>query len=629
MANNRTVAWGIFFLALALRLVYLLQVRHTPVLDFLYIDSDYYHSWAVSIAHGDILGGKQVFYSAPFYAYFLALIYFIFGIHTLPVLLIQILIGSLSCLLIFRIAEQYFDARTAVFAGVIAALYPVFIFYDAILLKANLMVFFLLLFVLLYTKGGMRNVFFAGVCIGINSLMRPTIFLILPLLVGYEFVKHRDELLKKAALLAAGIVITVFPVALRNRVVGGEWVMTVASGGMNFWTGNNSTANGAYVGAPFITSEEMQYEREDFVNEASRRAGKQLTIKESSAFWYREGLAFITANPERFLKLLYRKFVAYWHDIELPSDINYYMARDYATVLSSNPLTFGFIAPLAVLGIMLCRRWTQAHFILLAFAGTNLLQCLVFFNSSQYRFPAVPVYILFAAFFLSECVRHYKAHNTRALALALAAVPLLMFTNYRDHLLSQIAGTRVSYLNAASYYMRYHDYAKAEEMLRKCLEIDPDYALGHEKYALLLQATGRTEEARQYVDRAIQLTAATGDTRAIRSMSEIQQAGVLYSQKKYGEALALFQDILKQHPENAKELENNIGLCYVKLGDNLAAETYFLSALRRDPAYDKAYYNMGMLCMKKGDAVKAREYFSKAVAANPANAKAKQRLGQL
>ncbi|MGA2090492.1 MAG: tetratricopeptide repeat protein [Endomicrobiales bacterium] len=620
------VSLGIFLCALVVRLLYILQVRHTPVLDFLYIDSAYYHAWATAIAHGDILGGTQIFVMAPFYAYFLALIYRIVGNQYITVLFIQIVIGSLSCVLLARIAQKYFDNRTAVIAGLIGAVYPIFIFYDAVLLKENLMIFFLLVFIVLYTKGSSRALLASGICIGINALMRPTIFLALPLLIGYDFVKHREHMLKNAVLLAAGVFIVVFPVALRNRMVGGEWVVTVASGGMNFWTGNNLEATGAYVGAPFITSEEPQFEQEDFRREASKLSGRSLSADQTSDFWYHEGIHFIVNNPSKYMWLLWRKFVAFWHDTELPSDINFYLARDYSTILNNNPLTFGVIVPFSVIGMILARKKVPLNYLLLTLVGTNLLASLIFFNSSRYRLPVVPIFILYAAYALARCIDFITTENYRSFTLLFIAVPVFVFCNYHDRFLSRFASTRVSYLNAASYYMRSGANDKAEMMLKKCLEIDPQYPLAYQKYAQLLAATGRKEEAATFMGRALHYASVSGDKRAFKSMPELEQAYLLFSHKKYTEALSLFREIRTQHPEMKKVLDNNIGLCYLKLGDYLSAEQSYVSAIEIDPAYDTAYYNLGILYRKKGDRATAKEYFKKALKANPANEKAKLRL---
>ena len=69
----------IFLAALAVRLIYFFQVKaNFPGWDSPTIDPLYHDLWARQIASGDLLGSGP-FFRAPFYAYFLGLIYTIFG----------------------------------------------------------------------------------------------------------------------------------------------------------------------------------------------------------------------------------------------------------------------------------------------------------------------------------------------------------------------------------------------------------------------------------------------------------------------------------------------------------------------------------------------------------------------
>jgi len=72
------VAWKqpaiVFVIALAVRLVHLWQMREAPFFSVLLGDSRGYDEWARRIAAGEWLG-TDVFYQAPLYPYFLAVIY--------------------------------------------------------------------------------------------------------------------------------------------------------------------------------------------------------------------------------------------------------------------------------------------------------------------------------------------------------------------------------------------------------------------------------------------------------------------------------------------------------------------------------------------------------------------------
>src|SRR5438093_9886183 len=87
--------FGVWVVAAALRCVYLWQIHHAPFFDLRLGDGEAYHLWARRIADGDWLG-EGVFYQAPLYPYFLALIYRVLGESVAAVRLIQAFIGAAS-----------------------------------------------------------------------------------------------------------------------------------------------------------------------------------------------------------------------------------------------------------------------------------------------------------------------------------------------------------------------------------------------------------------------------------------------------------------------------------------------------------------------------------------------------
>ena len=85
----------VFLLALGVRAVFLFQWMHLPYLGSPCGDSWAYEKWAL-----EILGGQLVryaaFYQSPFYPYFLAGFYKIFGHHPSGVLWLQGLADSVT-----------------------------------------------------------------------------------------------------------------------------------------------------------------------------------------------------------------------------------------------------------------------------------------------------------------------------------------------------------------------------------------------------------------------------------------------------------------------------------------------------------------------------------------------------
>jgi hypothetical protein len=83
----------IFLVALSVRLLHVWQIRRTPFFDVLMGDAGGYDQWAQRLAAGDWIG-KDVFYQAPLYPYFLGVLYALFDRDLLIVRIVQAVIGS-------------------------------------------------------------------------------------------------------------------------------------------------------------------------------------------------------------------------------------------------------------------------------------------------------------------------------------------------------------------------------------------------------------------------------------------------------------------------------------------------------------------------------------------------------
>ena len=145
-------ALAIFAVALIVRLVHVWQIRRSPFFALLMGDSRGYDEWARRIAAGDWFG-TEVFYQAPLYPYVLGVIYAAAGRHLLLVRLVQAVIGSASCALLALAAAGLFATRAhpehgrraGIAAGVMLALYAPAIFFDGLIQKSVLDVFFVCL----------------------------------------------------------------------------------------------------------------------------------------------------------------------------------------------------------------------------------------------------------------------------------------------------------------------------------------------------------------------------------------------------------------------------------------------------------------------------------------------------
>ncbi len=132
----------IFLVAFAVRLLHVWQLRDTPYFETLLGDANGYDQWAQRLAAGDWIG-TDVFYQAPLYPYFLGVIYSLVGRDLLIVRLIQALIGSGSCVLLGLAGTRLFSRPVGLTAGLGLALWAPAIFFDSLLQKAVLDMFFM------------------------------------------------------------------------------------------------------------------------------------------------------------------------------------------------------------------------------------------------------------------------------------------------------------------------------------------------------------------------------------------------------------------------------------------------------------------------------------------------------
>ena len=130
----------IFGLALAVRVFYLWEIRDTPLVEVLLIDSETYDRLARLILQR-AFHGEEVYSMNIVYPYFLAAIFAVAKGSLWAVLGVQALLDSLTCVLTYGIGARLFDRRVGLLAGVVLAAYGPMVFYSGALLTPTLITF--------------------------------------------------------------------------------------------------------------------------------------------------------------------------------------------------------------------------------------------------------------------------------------------------------------------------------------------------------------------------------------------------------------------------------------------------------------------------------------------------------
>jgi len=530
----------IALIALAVRVAYIVEVRANPLMTTTTGDPQVYDLRALEIAGGQWAPNDVFFHSSPVYPYILGIIYAIFGQSYGAVRIIQSLFGVGSCLLLFAIARGLFGPKQGLIAGVIAALYAPFIFFDAEILMITYVIFFGLLSVWLLLRyqaqGRLRLALAAGAAIGVSALGKPNMLLFAPVAALWIWWALRGtdrahEILRAASLLIVGTTLLIAPMTIMNAVVADDFVLTSSNGGINFWIGNNHSADGT-----FLVPQNMRTDLSAQSKMAAEVAvGHELKPSGVSSYWFGEGMKFVTSQPGAALKLLGRKLLLFWNAYEIPNhyDINYF--RQTSKVLGLDPFVFAWIVPLGFLGMYVSRRSWRKYALLYAFGLAYLVSLMPFFVTSRYRLPVVPVMIVFCAhalWWIWERVRMRVKSGwavpavVLVVALVIVNLPLVDFSLGPQYaIIGQVYRDAGNYEEAARYYrlaidespefdlaynslgsvlIRLGRQYEAERVLLKALEINPHLASAHSNLGLAYMQTDRTELAKESLLRATQ-----------------------------------------------------------------------------------------------------------------------------
>jgi 4-amino-4-deoxy-L-arabinose transferase-like glycosyltransferase len=411
---------GVVVLATVLRVAHVLALRDSPWFAHLVVDPEYYDAWARQIAAGDWLGARA-FYMDPLYPYVLAGLYRVVGHDLLLARLLNVGFSAGTCLLVARLGRQIGGRAVGGLAALGFALYAPELFYVGEIDKTSLS---LLLGAAALTLGldhTPRARFAAGAAMAAAALTRANFLLFVPLGVLALLLEPgtRQARLRRAAVFAAGAMLVLSPVAWRNHHVSGAWVLTTTQAGQNFYTGNNpSNPYGAYGAVPFVRPN-PHFEEVDFRTAAEAKIGRPMSPQEVSAFWFREGLAHLAAEPAFAARAFGRKLVLFWNDFEISDNQDQYLLERFSWVLRLPLLDFGMVAPLALLGAVSGFRRHRRVRLLVGFVVVYWASLVVFFLFSRYRLPVVLALLPLAALGVSEAVTRLRARRGLVPAAAL------------------------------------------------------------------------------------------------------------------------------------------------------------------------------------------------------------------
>jgi len=646
--DRRTWA-GVLALALAVRCTYLGELHRSLLFTTPLGDARAYLDWARTIAAGDWLG-RDVFYQAPLYPYFLAAVLKLTGSETWGPRLVQALGGALACVLLGRAGERFFRPAVGLAAGIGLALYGPAVYFDALIQKPALdgLLLCALLFVLSGAASplGLGRAFGAGVLLGLLGLSRenalvlvPVVALWLATLTGAAATARRGL---GVGALALGVAFVLAPVGARNAALGGRFLLTTAQLGPNLWIGNHPGASGRYE--PLRPGRgSARYEREDARSLAEAAVGHALTPAEVSDYWRDRAVAFARESPGEWLRQLGTKWLLTWNARELPDTegIEAYAEQSRLLRLLVWPLHFGVLAPLALVGAIAERRGWRRLWLLPAMALALAAGVALFYVFARYRYPLVPVLMPLAAAGALALYASLRARAWRAAApLALAGVAGALAVNWP---LARAESPGLTHYGAGAALLDAGRFADARTELERAIADLPDFAPAHARLGDVLRKSGEPARALASYERALALDPQLADAHsgrgiALEALGRADEAAAEYQRAlaldpnhpdannnlanqllragQLQQALVLYARACAARPDDP-DLAANLGAALAQAGERDAALRMFDAALRLDPRHAPAQLNRALTLAALGRRDEARAALQELLAQQP------------
>ena len=380
-----------------------------------------------------------------------------------------------------------------------------------------------------------------------------------------------------------GTALVIAPGFLHNLVVAKDPTLISYNGGLNLYLGNNPKADGTWQPSyPLVQTGSVTIET--LKRNSLIRDSVVMKPSESSSYWTRRALAFVKANPGKFLGLVVRKKLLFLNNYEIPNNYYFDLARSRSLLLKLAFLPFGLILALGLAGMILriaegvlrkadsgtrLAEWGFYLFFLVYLAASLLI-----FTVSRLREPLAPLLIVFGSYFAFEAYRNWRKPKIAVLvvlALAILVVSFLPLVNRGQYAIE-------GHVQAGNIYLAAGVPAAARDEYALAAKLEPGNLLA--TYGLFNAAA------------------------KLKSRVDAERySGELYR--------------LSRNPADSVYAFLSTGLLGTMTGDFARARDYYLRALEYDPDNFDTHYLLALVYYTLKDLPDARDQIEQALSLNP------------
>ncbi len=474
--------------AIAVRVIYLWQISRDPGFQVPMVDEKWHWLWAQDILHKSFWG-EGSYFRAPLYPYFLAALALITNSSILWSKILQVLLCGGTAVFLYRLSEHLFNRKTAIVAGFIYAFYGTLVFYEAMFLIPAIFLFLVVWGIYRLLVHQDRQEWYVplitGIVLGLAALARPNILLTVPFLMLWMYFSSNltTGLLSRSRrplILLLGVVLTVLPVTIRNKIVTGDYILISSQGGINLYLGNNPDADGLTMLMPEVQlNEAVSWDQFGEVTRAAaeREAMHPLSDAQESSFWSTKAVKFIVHNPGKFLDLIWRKTVYLLDGFENSDNADIYYQRNRSSLFSVLVwhkliyFPYGLLLPLTIAGIYLTRERFKSILPIYIYLVAYIPSIVLFLVTARHRLPLVPFMIMLSAAGVVKLFSGSVRTKSVAMATLLFAIPLV-FLNMTYYDEGESSGFQVHFNNGIKYE-QLGDLVRAEQEYQLADDIFP------------------------------------------------------------------------------------------------------------------------------------------------------------
>ncbi len=336
-------------------------------------------------------------YHPPGYYYFLASVYAVAGHRYVAVRMVQAVLDTITCLLVYLLGKRLFGEATGLLAAALAAVYPPLIFYTGVLLTESLTTFLLTgaTWMLVRSVGadwrrGQIRRLVGGLLLGLAIITRSVLLITVPLVLFWLFVIAEGWLgwstvIRRALFVLVPIVLLIAPITIRNYQIHSKLILISTNGGVNFFLGHGGTERLKNQ----VRNLPETWTENEIVGISPR------TQPEEEALFYRLGWQYMRGHILPTARALPGKLLSmYWASDYWPA------SQSQAQIMRSVDVAFWRLAllPLSLVGLLAFRgRELRGAVLLYLIILSTAAIPVVFWAQPRFRMPVVPLFVILAA----------------------------------------------------------------------------------------------------------------------------------------------------------------------------------------------------------------------------------------